>query len=144
MKILPLAAELNSILAKEAPPTFEMLFDPGHRLCLPGGIISQSAEAKARAHKFNATIGTATEGGASMPLASLQKHFHPDPADEKPPPQSSGRGDARQGGETMRRITMAFPFLALVGGSGALPGGSPTFHRGASHVALLTKRGSLP
>ena len=144
MKILPLAAEFNSILAKEVPPILEMLFDPGRRFRLPEGIISQSAGAKARAHKFNATIGIATEGGASMHLASLQKHFQPDSADEKPPPQSSGRGDARQGGETMRRMAMAFPFLALVGGSGALPGGSPTFHRGASLVALLTKRGSLP
>ena len=81
MKILPLAAELNSILAKEAPPVLEMLSDLGRRFYFPKGIISQSAEAKAKAHKFNATMGIATEGGAPMHLASLQKYFHLDPAD---------------------------------------------------------------
>ena len=37
----------------------------------PKGILSQSAEAKEKAHKFNATIGIATKGGRTMYLPSI-------------------------------------------------------------------------
>jgi len=42
-------------------------------LYFPKGILSQSAEAKERATRFNATIGIATEGGGPMALPSVMK-----------------------------------------------------------------------
>ena len=58
--ILPLARELNERLAKAAPEVFEMLSALGRRLYFPKGILSQSAEAKQKAKRLNATIGIAT------------------------------------------------------------------------------------
>jgi hypothetical protein len=75
MKIPPLAQELNAVLEKEAPAVLAMLSGLGKRFYFPKGILSQSAEAKARAHRFNATIGIATEKGGPMHLPSLQKCF---------------------------------------------------------------------
>ena len=61
MNILPLAKELNTVLESEAPAVLDMLSGLGKRLYFPKGIISQGAEAKAKADRFNATIGIATE-----------------------------------------------------------------------------------
>ena len=52
-----------------------MLSPLGQRLYFPKGILSQSAEAKQKAHRFNATIGIATEKGKAMHLASVQSHL---------------------------------------------------------------------
>jgi aspartate/methionine/tyrosine aminotransferase len=71
--INPLASELNEKLAKNAPEVFAMLSDYGRRAYFPKGILTQSAEAKAKAHRFNATIGIATEGGGPMYLDSIQQ-----------------------------------------------------------------------
>jgi aspartate/methionine/tyrosine aminotransferase len=71
----PLARELNERLAAAAPEVLEMLSALGRRLYFPKGILSQSAEAKARAHRFNATIGIATEAGGPMALPSITEHL---------------------------------------------------------------------
>ena len=71
----PLAAELNAALAGHNPHAEEMLSDLGHELYFPKGILSQTAEAKAKAHKFNVTIGIATENGAPMYLPCIHRHF---------------------------------------------------------------------
>ena len=73
--ILPLARDLNERLAKAAPEVLDMLSALGRRLYFPKGILTQSAEAKAKAHRMNATIGIATEGGAPMHLASIAAHL---------------------------------------------------------------------
>jgi aspartate/methionine/tyrosine aminotransferase len=73
--IQPLARELNERLAKAAPEVFEMLSALGRRLYFPKGILSQSAEAKQKAHKLNATIGIATENGEPMHLRSIASHL---------------------------------------------------------------------
>lgn len=96
MKILPLAAELNSVLEKEAPSVLEMLSDLGRRFYFPRGIISQSAEAKAKAHRFNATIGIATEKGRPMHLPSLQQYFRLDPAEVYPYAPTGGKPALRE------------------------------------------------
>ena len=96
MKILPLAAELNSVLEKEASPVLEMLSDLGRRYYFPKGIISQSAEAKAKAHRFNATIGIATEGRQPMHLPAVQKFFHMDPSDLYPYAPTGGKQALRE------------------------------------------------
>ncbi len=69
----PLASELNAIL--EGSIALEMLSDYGKRIYFPKGIISQSAEAKERAHSYNATIGIATEGGQAMFIPTIKEKF---------------------------------------------------------------------
>src|SRR6266511_4805084 len=75
MKLNPLAAELNATLERESPAVLEMLSALGRRYYYPRGILSQSAEAKAKAHRTNATSGIATEGGVPMHLPSVHQHF---------------------------------------------------------------------
>jgi len=78
----PLARELNERLQQAAPEVLAMLSPLGRRLYFPsGGILAQSAEAKAKGHTANATIGIATEGGGPMVLPSMASHTDVDPAD---------------------------------------------------------------
>jgi aspartate/methionine/tyrosine aminotransferase len=69
----PLAVELNRIIEGTNPHLFEMLSDVGKKLFFPKGILSQGAEAKEKAHRFNATIGMATEKGRTMHLPSVMQ-----------------------------------------------------------------------
>jgi len=78
----PLARDLNQRLERAAPEVFAMLSALGRRLYFPKGILSQSAEAKEKAHRFNATIGIATERGGPMYLQSIASHLSEiDPAE---------------------------------------------------------------
>lgn len=70
-KMNPIAEELNQILRARAPQQFEMLSNIGKNLFFPKGILSQSAEAKEKAHRINATIGIATEKGRTMHFPSI-------------------------------------------------------------------------
>jgi aspartate/methionine/tyrosine aminotransferase len=93
----PLARELNDKLAESAPEILAMLSPLGRRLYFPKGILSQSAEAKQKAHRFNATIGIATEKGRAMHLATVQSHLvgvSPDDAFTYAP--ASGRQTLRE------------------------------------------------
>jgi aspartate/methionine/tyrosine aminotransferase len=67
----PIAQSLNQIIEKGNPYLMEMLSDVGKNLFFPKGILSQSAEAKEKAHKLNATIGIATEEGKTMIFPSV-------------------------------------------------------------------------
>lgn len=67
----PLAKELNEIIKAANPHVYEALSGVGKELFFPKGILSQSAEAKEKAHTFNATIGMATEQGRTMVLPSV-------------------------------------------------------------------------
>jgi len=67
----PLAQELNDILQKTNVHIYEMLSNVGKELFFPKGILTQSAEAKEKAHRFNATVGMATEKGRTMHLSSV-------------------------------------------------------------------------
>ena len=92
----PLAAELNERLEKSAPEVHAMLSAYGRRAYFPKGILSQSAEAKQKAHRFNATIGIATEQGAPMFLPSLQQQLGElDPKDVYPYAPPAGRPGLR-------------------------------------------------
>ena len=68
----PLAKELNDQLSQHNAHVLEMLSDLGKNLFFPKGILTQSAEAKEKAHRFNATIGIATENGGPMYLQCIQ------------------------------------------------------------------------
>ena len=67
----PLAVELNEVIQKANIHVYEMLSEVGKNLFFPKGILTQGAEAKEKAHKFNATIGMATEKGRTMYLPSV-------------------------------------------------------------------------
>ncbi|MET0389771.1 MAG: aminotransferase class I/II-fold pyridoxal phosphate-dependent enzyme [Polyangiales bacterium] len=67
----PLAKALNQTLEQAAPEVFSLLSALGKRLYFPKGILAQSAEAKAKGKRFNATIGIATEGAQPMYLPSI-------------------------------------------------------------------------
>ncbi len=76
----PLAKELNSIVEAGNPHLFDMLSDIGKNLFFPKGILSQSAEAKEKAHNINATIGIAKEAGHTMKLDSVDVFVNDIPA----------------------------------------------------------------
>lgn len=67
----PLAKALNQIIEQQNSNVMEMLSQIGHQLFFPKGILSQSAEAKEKAHHINATIGIAKEDGHIMCLDSV-------------------------------------------------------------------------
>ena len=67
----PIANELNTVIEKANPYVFAMLSQVGKNLFFPKGILTQGAEAKEKAHKYNATIGMATEKGQTMYLPSV-------------------------------------------------------------------------
>ncbi len=75
MEIHPLARELNERLERTSPEVLGMLSALGRRLYFPKGILTQTAEARQKAHRFDATIGIATEGGEPMHLASVHRHL---------------------------------------------------------------------
>ncbi|MCM3080929.1 MULTISPECIES: aminotransferase class I/II-fold pyridoxal phosphate-dependent enzyme [Brevibacillus] len=68
-----LASHLNQTIQRENPHVFHMLSHVGKLIYFPKeGILSQSAEAKAKAKKYNATIGIALEDGQPMHLKVIQ------------------------------------------------------------------------
>jgi len=67
----PIAQQLNKVIETGNPNLLDMLSVTGKNLFFPKGILSQSAEAKQKAHKLNATIGIAKENGKTMHFASV-------------------------------------------------------------------------
>jgi len=93
----PLATELNQIIEREAPALMRMLSDLGRELYFPKGILTQTAEANQKAHRYNATIGEAREARRSMGLDSILRHFCDLDADAVLPyAPSAGRADIRK------------------------------------------------
>jgi len=91
-----LAVELNEIIRRDNPFVFGMLSELGRELFFPKGILTQTAEAKQKATRYNATIGIAKESGQAMHLDSVMKHFAGISADETLPyAPSPGRPDLR-------------------------------------------------
>ena len=76
VEIRPLAKELNETIERENPHVYGMLSELGKRLFFPRGILSQSAEAKDKAKRHDATIGIAREKGKPMFLPSVMKYFN--------------------------------------------------------------------
>ena len=72
----PLAQELNESIKKANPYIYDMLSNKGKNLYFPKGILSQGAEAKEKAFKYNATVGIATENGAPMHLPSIMSYIN--------------------------------------------------------------------
>ncbi len=92
----PLAVELNEQIKSVNPHVLDMLSDLGKNLFFPKGILTQSAEAKEKAHKYNATIGIATEKGGPMYLQCIQdKLSNFDPKDIYPYAPPAGKPELR-------------------------------------------------
>ena len=72
----PLAQQLNESIKKANPHIYDMLSSKGKNLYFPKGILSQGAEAKEKAFKYNATIGIATENGVPMYLPSIMSYLN--------------------------------------------------------------------
>jgi len=93
----PLARALNERLEAAAPEISGMLSALGRRLYFPKGILSQGAEAKAKAHRSNATIGIATEAGGPMYLPSVAAHLRDvDPEEAFPYAPPAGQAALRE------------------------------------------------
>ncbi|MFL5300507.1 MAG: aminotransferase class I/II-fold pyridoxal phosphate-dependent enzyme [Anaeromyxobacteraceae bacterium] len=72
----PLAQAANDALAKDCPVVLELLSERGKRFFFPAkGILAQGAEAKQKAKTANATVGIATENGAPMHLACIDRYY---------------------------------------------------------------------
>ncbi|HQJ05180.1 MAG TPA: hypothetical protein PLI57_02235, partial [Spirochaetota bacterium] len=65
------AIEMNKILKEKSDIFYFMLSDFGKNIYMPKGIIVQSAEAKEKATKYNATIGIAESKKMPIFLNSL-------------------------------------------------------------------------
>jgi len=93
----PLAEALNLTIRTHAPHVYEMLSSLGKRIFFPKGILSQGAEAKEKAHRFNATVGIALEKGAPMHLDSIHHWLESfDPADLFPYAPAAGKPALRE------------------------------------------------
>ncbi|TVR45287.1 MAG: aminotransferase class I/II-fold pyridoxal phosphate-dependent enzyme [Planctomycetota bacterium] len=107
MSLNPLASELNQTIAEAHPTALDHLSRIGKALFFPKGILTQSAEAKTRAHRYNATIGIATEGAGPMHLAAVQHYFHDlDPSEIYPYAPSFGLPALRQAWAAKQRAEM--------------------------------------
>ncbi|BDG06619.1 aminotransferase class I/II-fold pyridoxal phosphate-dependent enzyme [Anaeromyxobacter oryzae] len=72
----PLAQTANDALAKDCPVVLDLLSARGKRFFFPAkGILAQGAEAKQKAKTANATVGIATENGAPMHLACVDRYY---------------------------------------------------------------------
>jgi aspartate/methionine/tyrosine aminotransferase len=70
-----LAQALNNSIKEDNEHVYNMLSQLGKEMFYPKGILSQSAEAGKKAHRFNATIGIATENNQPMHFQHIQDLF---------------------------------------------------------------------
>lgn len=108
-----LAQELNNTIQQENENIFDMLSVIGKQMYFPTeGILSQSAAASSKAHKYNATIGTAIEKGQPMHLKVIQDTLSAyKPADLYPYAPPAGKPELRK--EWMKKMLVENP--AVVG-----------------------------
>jgi aspartate/methionine/tyrosine aminotransferase len=71
-----LAKELNETL--KGSVVYELLSDYGRRMYFPKGIVAQSAQAKAKATRYNATVGQAFKHGSPLYLEEIYNIFDKD------------------------------------------------------------------
>lgn len=92
-----IAQDLNSQIQQHNPHIYDLLSELGKNLYYPKGILTQSAEAKQKAYRFNATIGIATEHNHPMYLPLIQETLaNYDPKDIYPYAPPAGKPELRQ------------------------------------------------
>ncbi|MEW6553116.1 MAG: aminotransferase class I/II-fold pyridoxal phosphate-dependent enzyme [Actinomycetota bacterium] len=88
--------ELNETIRVRAPHLYDALSSLGRELFFPKGILTQAAEAKRDAGRYDATIGIATMEGKPLFLPSLQALIGQlDPEEVYPYAPSSGIAELR-------------------------------------------------
>jgi aspartate/methionine/tyrosine aminotransferase len=116
----PLAAELNKTIGEHAPQVMRLLSDLGKELYFPKGILTQTAEAKQRATRYNATIGEAREGQRAMGLPSVMQHFTDLTTDDvlpyapsagRPELRARWREDIREKNPSLGDIALSLPVV---------------------------------
>jgi aspartate/methionine/tyrosine aminotransferase len=93
----PLAEELNATIEAASPAMFSLLSGLGRELFFPRGILTQTAESREKAYKYDATIGIARHDGQAMHLPvvmDLFRGFTPDEVLDYAP--STGNADLRR------------------------------------------------
>jgi len=70
-----IAEELNATIRQENAHVYRMLSGIGRQLFFPKGILTQSAEAKEKAYRINATAGIAKQDGGIMHFGSVMTHI---------------------------------------------------------------------
>jgi aspartate/methionine/tyrosine aminotransferase len=97
MPMNPIAKELNTLISQANPHILDMLSNMGKALFFPKGILSQSAEAKVKAHRINATIGIAKQDGHVLALPAVTRYVPGiDPDDYLPYAPSFGLPGLRE------------------------------------------------
>ncbi|KUO78494.1 MAG: hypothetical protein APF81_22070 [Desulfosporosinus sp. BRH_c37] len=92
-----IAQDLNREILRDNPHVYELLSELGKNLYYPKGILTQSAEAKQKAHRFNATIGIVTERDQPMFLPLIQETLaNYAPKDLYPYAPPAGKPELRQ------------------------------------------------
>ncbi|MBC2724947.1 aminotransferase class I/II-fold pyridoxal phosphate-dependent enzyme [Desulfosporosinus sp.] len=92
-----IAQTLNHQIQQENPYVYELLSTLGKNLFYPKGILTQTAEAKQQAYRFNATIGIATEKDQPMFLPLIQDTLsNYEPKDLYPYAPPAGKPELRQ------------------------------------------------
>lgn len=93
----PLAEKLNADIKAGSPVVHDLLSETGKSLFFPKGILTQSAEAKTKAHRYNATIGIATEGDHAMYLPCVHRYLSDlEPDEVYPYAPSTGKPELRK------------------------------------------------
>jgi aspartate/methionine/tyrosine aminotransferase len=92
----PIAEELNEIIQDANPNVYDMLSSKGKNLYFPRGILTQGAEAKEKAFKYNATIGIATENAVPMHLPSIISYINLSPSESLNYAPSFGKPELRK------------------------------------------------
>lgn len=105
-----LATKLNQVIENQDHNIYKMLSTLGKSMFFPEGIVSQGLEAQQKAHRFNATIGMATENRQPMHLALMQEKLSAyDPKDLYPYAPPAGKMDLRQ--EWKKKLVKENPSL---------------------------------
>ena len=93
----PLAQQLNKTIEEHNPHVLSMLSELGKAIFFPKGILAQADEAGKKAHKYNATIGIATENSGPMYLPCIQEHISDiEPINSYPYAPAPGKPALRQ------------------------------------------------
>ncbi|ASK64347.1 hypothetical protein CFK37_09185 [Virgibacillus phasianinus] len=106
-----LAMKLNQVIETQDANIYKMLSELGKSMFFPKGIVSQGIEAQQKAHRFNATIGMATEDRQPMHLSLFQEKLSAyDPKDLYPYAPPAGKMELRQ--EWKKKLVRDNPSLA--------------------------------
>ncbi len=92
-----IALQLNDTIIKTNKHVYEMFSEEGKRMYMPKGVLSQTAQAKFKKVKYNATIGIATENDQPMYLECIDRYFQNiKPIDTYPYAPSTGLKELRE------------------------------------------------